>query len=128
MADPKFSCDPKLRYGLGEAEATCHEILDVGVNNIVAKPLCTSSSTLPSFFLVQARDLQALTAAGYELMSVVPFDLFPQTRHIESVATLQWPEPNAAPKPKVPKDLEAMVHGTEQMKKNPGRYARKKRR
>ena len=37
----------------------------------------------------QARDLQKLMAAGYFLHCVQPFDLFPQTRHLESVATLE---------------------------------------
>jgi 23S rRNA (uracil1939-C5)-methyltransferase/tRNA (uracil-5-)-methyltransferase len=37
----------------------------------------------------QMRDLRAFTAAGYELTAVQPFDLFPQTRHLECVATLR---------------------------------------
>jgi tRNA/tmRNA/rRNA uracil-C5-methylase (TrmA/RlmC/RlmD family) len=36
----------------------------------------------------QARDIATLAAAGYTCMRVRPFDMFPQTRHIESVATL----------------------------------------
>ena len=36
----------------------------------------------------QARDLSALRAEGYGLRRLRPFDLFPHTRHIESVATL----------------------------------------
>ena len=36
----------------------------------------------------QARDLAYLTTHGYKLERLQPFDLFPQTRHIESVATL----------------------------------------
>jgi len=36
----------------------------------------------------QARDLKILVEAGYALLSVQPFDLFPQPRHIESVAVL----------------------------------------
>ena len=36
----------------------------------------------------QARDLAYLTTRGYKLERLQPFDLFPQTRHIESVATL----------------------------------------
>ncbi|HQU09225.1 MAG TPA: methyltransferase, partial [Opitutales bacterium] len=36
----------------------------------------------------QVRDLQWFMEGGYELIKVQPFDLFPQTRHIESVATL----------------------------------------
>ena len=37
----------------------------------------------------QMRDLRAFTAAGYELTAVQPFDLFPQTRHLECVITLR---------------------------------------
>ncbi len=37
----------------------------------------------------QMRDLRHFLAAGYELRAVQPFDLFPQTRHLECVITLQ---------------------------------------
>jgi 23S rRNA (uracil1939-C5)-methyltransferase/tRNA (uracil-5-)-methyltransferase len=36
----------------------------------------------------QARDLKTLRAAGYRCLRLVPFDMFPQTRHVEAVATL----------------------------------------
>lgn len=36
----------------------------------------------------QARDIKQLLAAGYLIERVQPFDLFPQTRHIENVITL----------------------------------------
>jgi len=36
----------------------------------------------------QARDLRAFDEAGYGVMKVQPFDLFPQTRHLECVVTL----------------------------------------
>ena len=36
----------------------------------------------------QARDLATLAAAGYACLRVQPFDMFPQTRHVEAVATL----------------------------------------
>ena len=36
----------------------------------------------------QMRDLQGFLAAGYKLAAVQPFDLFPQTRHLECVITL----------------------------------------
>lgn len=36
----------------------------------------------------QARDLKLLLGLGYSLSTVQPFDLFPQTRHIENVITL----------------------------------------
>jgi 23S rRNA (uracil1939-C5)-methyltransferase/tRNA (uracil-5-)-methyltransferase len=37
----------------------------------------------------QMRDLKGFLAAGYKLTAVQPFDLFPQTRHLECVITLQ---------------------------------------
>ena len=36
----------------------------------------------------QMRDLTHFLAAGYQLVAVQPFDLFPQTRHLECVLTL----------------------------------------
>jgi tRNA/tmRNA/rRNA uracil-C5-methylase (TrmA/RlmC/RlmD family) len=35
----------------------------------------------------QARDAKEIVAAGYSIVDVSPFDLFPQTRHIENVMT-----------------------------------------
>ena len=37
----------------------------------------------------QARDLKILCGTGYKIMSVQPFDLFPQTRHIECLVILE---------------------------------------
>lgn len=37
----------------------------------------------------QMRDLKRFLAAGYDLTAVQPFDLFPQTRHLECVITLR---------------------------------------
>jgi 23S rRNA (uracil1939-C5)-methyltransferase/tRNA (uracil-5-)-methyltransferase len=37
----------------------------------------------------QMRDLRGFLAAGYALTAVQPFDLFPQTRHLECVITLR---------------------------------------
>jgi hypothetical protein len=34
----------------------------------------------------QARDIAVLAAAGYACLRVQPFDMFPQTRHVEAVA------------------------------------------
>ncbi|MGH2390483.1 MAG: 23S rRNA (uracil(1939)-C(5))-methyltransferase RlmD [Chloroflexota bacterium] len=39
-----------------------------------------------------ARDLRVLLDSGYELETVQPFDLFPQTAHIESVTALRLPK------------------------------------
>ena len=37
----------------------------------------------------QARDAKLLASFGYEVVSVQPFDLFPQTRHIECLAVFE---------------------------------------
>ena len=39
----------------------------------------------------QMRDLRVFLAAGYAAAAVQPFDLFPQTRHLECVITLARP-------------------------------------
>jgi 23S rRNA (uracil1939-C5)-methyltransferase/tRNA (uracil-5-)-methyltransferase len=36
----------------------------------------------------QARDIATLASSGYACLRVKPFDMFPQTRHVEAVATL----------------------------------------
>jgi len=36
-----------------------------------------------------ARDLKVLRAAGFEMTSLVAFDLFPNTAHVETLAVLQ---------------------------------------
>lgn len=35
----------------------------------------------------QARDAKAIVGAGYSVEDITPFDLFPQTRHVENVMT-----------------------------------------
>ena len=35
----------------------------------------------------QARDARIIASSGYDLVEITPVDLFPQTKHIESVAT-----------------------------------------
>lgn len=37
----------------------------------------------------QARDANAIVAGGYKMKRITPFDLFPQTRHIENVITFE---------------------------------------
>ena len=37
----------------------------------------------------QARDAEGIVGAGYDITSVQPFDLFPQTRHIESLVVFE---------------------------------------
>ncbi len=40
---------------------------------------------------VLARDLKILCAGGYELRRIIPFDMFPQTAHVEVLAELSLP-------------------------------------
>jgi 23S rRNA (uracil1939-C5)-methyltransferase len=42
-----------------------------------------------------ARDLAYLVADGYRVGDVQPFDMFPQTGHIEALAILHRPEEGA---------------------------------
>ncbi|MEM7792690.1 MAG: SAM-dependent methyltransferase, partial [Verrucomicrobiota bacterium] len=37
----------------------------------------------------QARDLKEFIAGGYRVLRIQPFDLFPHTRHIENVVSLE---------------------------------------
>ncbi|MBI2743053.1 MAG: 23S rRNA (uracil(1939)-C(5))-methyltransferase RlmD [Chlamydiales bacterium] len=37
-----------------------------------------------------ARDLQLLSSGGYQIETVQPFDMFPQTAHVESVVSLRY--------------------------------------
>jgi 23S rRNA (uracil1939-C5)-methyltransferase len=63
------------RAGLGAA-VTAH-ILRLAPANLVY--ISCDPATL-------ARDARQLTAGGYHLMRITPFDLFPQTYHIESIS------------------------------------------
>ncbi len=49
----------------------------------LAAPILIYISCNPSSL---ARDAKSLTASGYQLDSITPFDLFPQTYHIESIS------------------------------------------
>ena len=64
----------------------------------------------------QARDLKALVAAGYTLVEVTPFDLFPHTRHVEAVATLEW-RGEGDPAPRVPKSVPAVKSSSRRKKR-----------
>ena len=39
--------------------------------------------------VTQARDSTGIVAANYKIISIQPFDLFPQTRHIECLVTFE---------------------------------------
>lgn len=52
---------------------------------------CVSSRFVLKMFQLdeQARDAKEIIANGYEVVDIQPFDLFPQTRHIENIMTFQ---------------------------------------
>ena len=70
IADP-----PRTGLGRGVAD----RLAGLGVRRIAM--VSCDSATL-------ARDLAALSASGYAIERITPFDLFPQTAHVETVAWL----------------------------------------
>ena len=51
-----------------------------------------------------ARDLRLLVDGGYEIIEVQPFDLFPRTKHVETVCCLYHQKKDFIPVPYEPKD------------------------
>ena len=80
----------------GPAARTCL-ILDPPRAGCSDAALCAVTRNRPRRVLyvscvppILARDLKRLTAAGYRLTRLRPFDMFPQTVHIECLAELEW--------------------------------------
>ena len=72
------------RIGRGPTQRGCDpEFLDQAIEFSPRRIVYVSCE--PS---TQARDAQVLLAAGYQAVAAQPFDLFPQTRHVENVLTL----------------------------------------
>ena len=88
--------EAKTEIALGEiAEAVDSVILDpprAGCDERVLDALARLQPRRISYVScdpeTQARDLHALTLRGFRLLSLQPVDMFPQTHHIEAVATL----------------------------------------
>lgn len=77
LAAPDLIVADPPRSGLGPGVA--RSLGDLGAHRIAM--VSCDPATL-------ARDVAALAAAGYTLERVIPFDLFPQTAHVEAVAWL----------------------------------------
>ena len=66
-----------------------------GLSSDVIRALTTSEHATATLLYISchpatlARDLAALTAGGYDIDFVQPFDMFPQTPHVESLAVLR---------------------------------------
>jgi len=76
-ADTAVVIDPPRK---GCDEAFLHQLLAFAPRTVVYVS-CDPAT--------QMRDLRRFAAAGYALAAVQPFDLFPQTRHLECVITLR---------------------------------------
>jgi len=82
-------------------EETC-VLLDPPRSGCAPKALDTVARHGPAHVLyvscapdAQARDARKLIAAGYTLESVTPFDMFPQTAHVEALAHFSKTTPSA---------------------------------
>ena len=98
------SCDPATQVSIGilcvcnlnkpwlEPHEPPHVlrrlIIHVFMSSLFSR-LASSKRRLPfiCFCMRQARDARILIDGGYSLGAATPFDLFPQTRHIESAIT-----------------------------------------
>lgn len=76
MPDAVIANPPRTGFGRGVAE----RIVALGPRQIVI--VSCDPATL-------SRDLRALADGGYAVRRVIPFDLFPQTPHIETVTLLE---------------------------------------
>jgi 23S rRNA (uracil1939-C5)-methyltransferase len=61
-----------------------HKLLDTIIEKNIKKVIYISCNVA-----TLARDLNILQAAGYDVLETTPFDMFPQTAHIESVTLLE---------------------------------------
>jgi len=69
-------CDPP-RAGLGKNVSLLADLNPAGIVYVSCDP-----ATL-------ARDLKQFSSLGYQVTSLAPVDMFPQTHHLESVALLE---------------------------------------
>ena len=64
-----------------------------GVDESVARCICDSKPDRVVYVSCNpatlARDLKLICAGGYEILSVKPYDMFPQTAHVETVVELR---------------------------------------
>jgi 23S rRNA (uracil1939-C5)-methyltransferase len=105
-AEARLDAPGKLRLVAGEAGKVAQGLVAEEAGRLDAAlldpPRTGAAAALPALLALRppriayvscdaptfARDAKALAAAGYALRRVVPFDLFPQTAHLELVAEL----------------------------------------
>ncbi len=72
------------------------------------------------------RDLQALTRSGlFELQSLTPFDMFPQTGHVELVAKLKYCPASASPLKRLPQATTSVPRFFSKQRPGPGKVSRR---
>lgn len=58
-------------------------------NSVIRSNMLFFIPAVFQYLTYQARDAKEIIANGYEAVDIQPFDLFPQTRHIENIITFQ---------------------------------------
>jgi 23S rRNA (uracil1939-C5)-methyltransferase len=93
---PEFLDEPTIQRMLGFADRIDTVILDPPRSGIHPKVIKRLGELLPKDIILVschpatlARDLTGIIPFGYQVQSVQPFDMFPQTFHVETVVHLQ---------------------------------------
>jgi 23S rRNA (uracil1939-C5)-methyltransferase len=82
---PHLDFQPDILFVDPPRKGLSHQVIDEIIK--LQPPLLVYISCDPATL---SRDTKRLTRGGYRLDSITPFDMFPQTYHIESISFLTW--------------------------------------